>query len=102
MMAGEGIVAAVAYRFKKKFSVLKIYNNVILIIKAAALALIFTRQLTGDREGTLLTALLTGKFIELIERFFRGCWLGPSITSRSGADKASLLLKYYIWYLYFT
>jgi uncharacterized membrane protein YczE len=70
MMAGEGIVAAVAYRFQKKFSVLKIYNDVILITMAVVLALIFTKQLSGVREGTLITALLTGKFIELIDRFF--------------------------------
>lgn len=67
MMAGEGIVAAFAYRSKKKFSILKIYNDILMISLAALLSLIFFHQLVGVREGTLITAIFTGRFIAVLE-----------------------------------
>ncbi|WP_179394784.1 hypothetical protein [Lacticaseibacillus absianus] len=67
MMAGEGIAAAFAFRVKRAFAVMKVRCDIGMIVMAIGLALLFRHQLVGVREGTLIAALLTGRFVGVIE-----------------------------------
>ncbi len=66
MLAGEGIVYAVARYFRLDFGRVKVANDVLLVSLAAILSLYETGTIEGIREGTLISALVTG----IIARFF--------------------------------
>ncbi|WEV63668.1 DUF6198 family protein [Bifidobacterium sp. ESL0732] len=68
MMPGEGIASALAQRFHKKFGTMKILADSTMVVAAALLALVCTHRLIGVREGTILSALLTGECVSLVER----------------------------------
>lgn len=67
MMAGEGITAAFSFRVKIAFARMKVRADVTMVIVAIAISLIFGHQLIGVREGTILSALLSGRIVGLIE-----------------------------------
>jgi uncharacterized membrane protein YczE len=66
MLPGEGIVYAVSRHFRLEFGRVKTGNDVMLVIIAAVLSLHQLGTIEGIREGTLLSALITGT----IARFF--------------------------------
>lgn len=66
MLPGEGIVYAVSRCFQIEFCRVKTGNDVILVILAAVISLIYLDGIEGIREGTLISALITGT----IARFF--------------------------------
>lgn len=66
MLPGEGIVYAVSRCFQIEFGRVKTGNDVILVILAAVISLIYLDGIEGIREGTLISALITGT----IARFF--------------------------------
>ena len=65
-LSGEGIVNAVAIKYQLDFGKTKIVFDSSLVIMAAVLSWLFFGEIRGLREGTLLSALLTG----WIARFF--------------------------------
>ncbi|MFD0896536.1 YczE/YyaS/YitT family protein [Loigolactobacillus binensis] len=67
MMAGEGITAAFAFRKKMAFGRMKVRVDVSMVLLALLLSFGFGRQLIGVREGTVLSALLSGRIVGLIE-----------------------------------
>ena len=66
MLPGEGIVYAVSRYFQLEFGKVKTGNDVILVILAAVISLVYLDGIEGIREGTLISALITGT----IARFF--------------------------------
>ena len=64
---GEGIVLAIAVTFRRKFSTMKIGNDVSLVIIAIGISLIVLGHTVGVREGTLISAVAVGLFIKLYE-----------------------------------
>ena len=66
MLPGEGIVYAVARHFHIDFGKVKTTNDVLLVCLAAALSFYYIGTIEGIREGTLISALITGS----IARFF--------------------------------
>ena len=66
MLAGEGAVYTFAHQFHIDFGKVKVGNDVSLVILAAIVSLASLGTIEGIREGTLLSALLTGIFA----RFF--------------------------------
>lgn len=52
---------------KKEFGFLKIALDVVMVLIAIVLSLIFFGRIEGIREGTVITALLVGLFV----KFFR-------------------------------
>ncbi|HJD96767.1 YitT family protein [Mailhella massiliensis] len=70
VIPGEGFVLALAYRTKLPFGNLKIINDVTLVCLAALLGWLCLGRIEGLREGTVVTAFLTGVFI----RFFSRCF----------------------------
>ena len=66
MLAGEGAVYTFAHQFHIDFGKVKVGNDISLVIIAAIVSLASLGTIEGIREGTLLSALLTGIFA----RFF--------------------------------
>lgn len=65
-MPGEGIAAALSLRYQKPFAVMKVRCDITMMLTATVLALLFLHGLVGVREGTVLSALITGR----LEGFF--------------------------------
>lgn len=63
IMPGEGLPNAIALIHQLKFAKVKVYNDFTLIAISLILALTFTHSLAGVREGTLIAAFLTGRFV---------------------------------------
>lgn len=66
MLPGEGIVYAVSRCFHIEFGKVKTANDVILVSLAAVISLAYLGGIEGIREGTLISALITGT----IARYF--------------------------------
>lgn len=67
MNSGEAFVKAVSDTFRKDFGNVKIALDVIYVLIAIALSLLFFDfRIVGTREGTILSALLTG----IVVKFF--------------------------------
>lgn len=65
MLPGEGFVLALTIRLNKKFSTMKIVNDVTLVLLAVILSLVCLGGLQGVREGTILSAVTVGLFVKL-------------------------------------
>ena len=73
VVPGEGVVRALALAIaikkpKVKFGTIKIYFDVTLIIIACILSFIFFGELNGIGLGTIVSALIVGRFINLVNR----------------------------------
>lgn len=65
VLPGEGIVIAIAYRYKRIFDRIKILFDVSLVASALLLSLAFLGGVEGVREGTVVSALLVGTFVRI-------------------------------------
>jgi uncharacterized membrane protein YczE len=65
MLPGEGFVLALTIRLNKKFSTMKIVNDVTLVVLAVILSFVCLGGLQGVREGTILSAVTVGLFVKL-------------------------------------
>lgn len=63
VLPGEGIVIAIAYRYKRIFDRIKVLFDVSLVTLAVALGLACMGRVDGVREGTVISALLVGTFV---------------------------------------
>ena len=69
MNSGEAFVKAISDTFDKEFGNIKIMFDVLCVIISIALSLIFFHfTIVGTREGTIISALLTG----VVVKFFSG------------------------------
>ena len=66
MLPGEGIVYAISRHFQLEFGRVKTANDVCLVLLAACISWQCLGSIEGIREGTLISALITGS----IARFF--------------------------------
>ena len=66
MLAGDGMVYAIVNRFHREFGKVKTANDVILVSLAAILSYGDLGVIEGVREGTVISAIITG----VIARFF--------------------------------
>ena len=67
----EGLSIATAIRFNKPFSIAKTITDSSAVVVAAAIGLTFLGTVIGIREGTVISALLTGKTAGLCFRITR-------------------------------
>lgn len=65
---GEGIVLAAATVLRKPFGNVKIANDLMLVLLAAAISWYFLHAFAGLREGTLVSAVCVGLFVKAIGR----------------------------------
>jgi len=68
LMAGEGVVSAIAIVTKKEFGKLKVAFDVTLVICGVLFSFIIFQRLNGIREGTILAALLVGTIVRMINK----------------------------------
>lgn len=61
VVAGEGLVLAITKVFHTKFGITKVLFDVMLVVIAIVLSLIFLGKIVGVREGTLAAALCVGQ-----------------------------------------
>lgn len=73
---GEGVVLAASVRFKKSFGNMKIVNDVLLVILAVILGLVFLGGPVGVREGTLASAVMVGLCVKGWYRVL--AWVRPN------------------------
>ena len=65
---GEGIVKAISWTTHRKFGSIKIVFDVTLVLTAAVLSLLFFHRLQGLGLGTIISALLVGRIVNLCNR----------------------------------
>lgn len=75
--ANTAFLNSLSLRTGKPYGTLKILTDVIIVVLAAAVALIFLHKIVGIREGTIIAALIVGpiagffnKRLARVERFF--------------------------------
>lgn len=73
-MPAEGLVGCIAEKTGKPFSQMKTMFDCASVVAAMALSLLFLGNLSGIREGTVLTALLAGRMMGLLRKFI-GPWI---------------------------
>lgn len=71
VVPGEGIVRVIAQETHKEFGRIKVYFDVTLISIAIVLSFIFFHSLKGIGIGTILSALVVGKFVQFIDQHFK-------------------------------
>ncbi len=69
VMPGEGLVLAIAYRTHHSFGSVKVITDCSMVATAALLSFVFLGTVIGIREGTVLSAVLTG----FVVRFYSFC-----------------------------
>ncbi len=66
MMGGEYTVQIAAKRFKVEFGTAKMVFDITLVCIAIISSLLFSASVVGVREGTIITALITGPLVKFI------------------------------------
>ena len=70
MLPGEAMNRAISLTTGKRYENVKIFFDVLYILLAGAVSLIFTGKLQGVREGSVIAAVLIGNIIKLYNRAF--------------------------------
>ena len=70
LVPGEGVVGAITDRTGKRFGSVKIVFDVTLVIIALILSFIFFRGINGLGLGTIVSALIVGRFVNLFNAHF--------------------------------
>lgn len=77
MLAGEGLVKAIAQKTHKDFGKIKIYFDSALVIISVIASVCMFNKLNGVREGTIASALLVGNAVSYYNKKLNsiGIWL---------------------------
>ena len=67
-MPMEGLTAAIAKKLGKPFPAMKTIVDCIVVGTGIVLCFVFLGKLDGIREGTVITAVVTGKIIALMRK----------------------------------
>ena len=70
MLPGEAMNRAISLTAGKRYENVKIFFDVLYIIIAGAICLVFTGKLQGVREGSIIAAVLVGNIIKLYNKIF--------------------------------
>ena len=73
MNSGEAIVKAMSDTLRKEFGYVKVAFDISCVTAAVILSLvIFDGQIVGAREGTIISACVTGLVVKFITKHIRG------------------------------
>jgi len=75
-MPMEGLSACIAKKLGKPFPTMKTVVDCVVVLVGTVLSIVFLGQLDGVREGTILTAAVTGKLIGIMKK-----WVSPRIAA---------------------
>jgi len=84
--APEGFVLAICEKRDNNFPKMKILFDCMCVILAVVLSLLFLGNITSIREGTIISALLTGKLIGIFSKPFVQ-WLKKVAFYNKGGSK---------------
>lgn len=82
VMPGEGLVLAIVRVKRTEFGRTKVLFDCSLVVMAALVSLVVLHRLEGLREGTAVSAILTGTFVRFLFPRAKG-WLTPMFAERS-------------------
>lgn len=82
MLPGEAMNRAISLTMGKRYENVKIFFDVLYILLAGAVSLIFTGKLQGVREGSVIAAVLIGNIIKLYNRAFDRIMKNPEPTDQ--------------------
>ena len=68
IMSAEGFVKYFCRRYGRDFGHVKVAFDVVLVISAVVISLLFSGRIEGVREGTLVAALCTGFLVNFLSR----------------------------------
>lgn len=68
---GEGLVKAISYKTKIKFGKVKTGFDVVQTVGAIILSLLCLHSIQGLREGTIISALLVGNFVNVYSKLWK-------------------------------
>lgn len=71
LVPGEAFVRAVSQVTGREFGTVKVISDTTMSLIAAALCLVFLRELKGVREGTILAAFSLGNLVKFYGRIFK-------------------------------
>ena len=66
----DGIIVAISKVLNKEFPKVKPFFDTSLVITAAILSVVFLGYLAGVREGTVISALIIGPIVKVLQKFF--------------------------------
>lgn len=84
---GEGIVKALAWRFKRPFGIIKLIFDASLVALALIFSLVFLKDIAGIGAGTLISALTVGPIVRFIDAIWLRRSLRASKQGRPGSRK---------------
>lgn len=70
MLPGEAMNRAISQVTGKRYENVKIFFDVLYILVAVAICIVFLGKLSGVREGSIIAAILVGTIIKLYNRVF--------------------------------
>ena len=72
MLPGEAMNRVIGKAIGRKYENVKIVFDVLYIVAAAVICLVFLGEMKGVREGSLIAALSVGSIIKILNRLFPG------------------------------
>ena len=72
MLPGDAFVRAIAKAVHKEYGGTRMIFDISMSVIAGVICLIFLHELSGVREGTIISALLVGNMVKLFSRLFAG------------------------------
>lgn len=66
----DGIIVAISKVLKKEFPKVKPFFDTTMVLSAAILSLVFLGYLAGVREGTIISALIIGPIVRVLQGIF--------------------------------
>ena len=72
MLPGDAFVRAIAKAVHKEYGGTRMISDISMSVTAGAICLIFLHELSGVREGTIISALLVGNLVKLFSRLCSG------------------------------
>ena len=66
----DGIIVAISKVLNKEFPRVKPFFDTSLVITAAILSIVFLGYLAGVREGTIISAVIIGPIVKVLQKFF--------------------------------
>ena len=73
-MPMEGLSSCIAGKLGKSFPTMKTVVDCVVVLTGVVLSFLFLGKLDGIREGTIITAAVTGKLIAMFRK-----WLSPTV-----------------------
>ena len=66
----DGIIVAISKVLNKDFPKVKPFFDTTLVLTAAILSIVFLGYLAGVREGTIISALIIGPIVKVLQKYF--------------------------------